>query len=98
MIDVIKYVTARQMIIARKNNIPNNISDLDNKRFAIVKHTSMEISIEQLEKNNPLFKGILEKNIKFSQEIWGLDNYWKRSYAVTFAEYHNIFNLGVAQY
>jgi membrane-bound lytic murein transglycosylase MltF len=52
MFDIIKYVPARQMIISRKNNIPDRIQDLDNKSFALIKHTSMEENIKQLEKNN----------------------------------------------
>jgi membrane-bound lytic murein transglycosylase MltF len=52
MFDIIKYIPSREMIISRKNNIPNHVSDLDNKHFAIVKHTSMERNIEQLAKNN----------------------------------------------
>lgn len=54
MFDIIQYIPSRQMIISRKNNIPNNVSDLHNKHFAIVKHTSMERNIEQLVKNNDI--------------------------------------------
>jgi membrane-bound lytic murein transglycosylase MltF len=48
MFNIIKYIPSRQMIISRKNNIPNTLSDLDNKYFAMVKHTSMESNVEQL--------------------------------------------------
>ncbi|PKG93164.1 transporter substrate-binding domain-containing protein [Paraglaciecola sp. MB-3u-78] len=52
MFDIIQYIPSRQMIISRKNNIPNNVSDLDNKYFAMMKHTSMENNLELLVKNN----------------------------------------------
>jgi membrane-bound lytic murein transglycosylase MltF len=52
MFDIIKFIPSRQMLISRKNNIPNNLSDLANKHVAIVKHTSMESNIEQLLKNH----------------------------------------------
>jgi membrane-bound lytic murein transglycosylase MltF len=68
MFDIIKYIPSRQMIISRKNNIPNNVSDLHNKYFAIVKHTSMERNIEQLVKNNDI-----QINYKYADNLDDMD-------------------------
>jgi membrane-bound lytic murein transglycosylase MltF len=42
LFDIIKFVPSRQMIVSRKENLPLNLSDLNNKVCAMVKNTSME--------------------------------------------------------
>ena len=50
-----------------------------------------------INKKNKIFKGILEKYIKYAEENGILDKYWKRSYGVTFVEYLKVLNLGVSE-
>jgi membrane-bound lytic murein transglycosylase MltF len=161
MFDIVKYVPSRQMLISRIDNIPKQISALNNKVFAVVKHSSMEQALEKIKstkhigftyinpnsfddldkmvsegkadftvydsdralvalekyknltiawpigeleitgwainKKNKVFKGILDKYIKYAQENAILDKYWKQAYGVTFVEYLKVLNLGVAK-
>jgi membrane-bound lytic murein transglycosylase MltF len=48
MFDIVKFIPTRQMVISRKDNLPNDIADLNNRVCAMVKHTSMERKIEQV--------------------------------------------------
>ncbi|MFT6153845.1 MAG: membrane-bound lytic murein transglycosylase MltF [Bermanella sp.] len=58
MFDIIKFVPSRQMIITRKDTLHNNLSDLNGKICAMVKHTSMEqnlLKIMHTKKINIIF-------------------------------------------
>jgi len=161
MFGIVKYVPSRTMLITRIDNIPKQISDLNNKVCVMVKHSSMEQTLEKIKKanhidfttinpnsfdamdkmvsegkadftaydsdrayvalkkyknltiawpigrleimgwainkKNKVFKGILDKYIKYAQENAILDKYWKQAYGVTFVEYLKVLSLGVAK-
>jgi len=161
LFDIVKIVPSRAMLISRIDNIPEQISDLNNKICVMVINTSMEQTLEKIKsanhidftyinpdnfdamdkmvsegkadftvydsdrayvalekyknltiawpvgeleimgwainKNNKLFKGILDKYIKYAQESAILDKYWKQAYGVTFVEYLKVLNLGEAK-
>jgi len=54
MFNIIKFVPTRQLIVSRKDNLPKNKSDIDNKVFSMVSNTSMEQNLEIIKKQNGL--------------------------------------------
>ncbi|PKI13225.1 transporter substrate-binding domain-containing protein [Colwellia sp. 12G3] len=52
MFDIVKYVPSRQMLIARVDNKPEQISALNNKSCVMVSNTSMERNLEKIKKRN----------------------------------------------
>ncbi len=50
MFDIVKIVPSRQMIVARKDNKPRQVADLNDKVCAMVKNTSMEFNLEKLKR------------------------------------------------
>jgi len=52
LFDIIKFVPSRQMIVSRKNNIPLNVFNLNNKTCVMVKNTSMEYNLDILQKKD----------------------------------------------
>ncbi|KPA09908.1 murein transglycosylase [Candidatus Magnetomorum sp. HK-1] len=55
MIDIIKLVPSRQMLVCRKDNLPLKLHDMNNKSCVMVKNTSMEYNIENIKKKNDIF-------------------------------------------
>jgi len=161
LFDIVRFVPSREMLISRTDNLPKQISDLNNKICVMVRNTSMELTLEKIKKanhidftyinpdnfdamdlmvsegkadftvydsdrafvalekyknltiawpvgkleimgwainkKNKVFKGILDKYIKYAQENAILDKYWKQAYGVTFVEYLKVLSLGVAK-
>lgn len=54
MMDFIKFIPNRQMIVSKKNNKPKTIQDLNNKTIYLMKNTSMEQNLNILKMKNNL--------------------------------------------
>ncbi|WP_157829035.1 transporter substrate-binding domain-containing protein [Colwellia sp. 75C3] len=52
MFDIVKYVPSRQMLIARVDNKPDQISALNNKSCVMVSNTSMARNLEKIKHLN----------------------------------------------
>jgi len=52
MFDIIRFVPSRQMIVSRKDLLPEKLDDLKNKSCAMVKNTSMELNLDKIKKEN----------------------------------------------
>jgi len=52
MFDIIRFVPSRQMIVSRKDLLPQKLGDLKNKSCAMVKNTSMELNLDKIKKKN----------------------------------------------
>ena len=52
MFDIIKYVPTRQVVVSRKDNLPLEIGDLNNKICVIVANTSMIRNLDKIKKEN----------------------------------------------
>jgi membrane-bound lytic murein transglycosylase MltF len=49
LFDIIKFVPSKQLIVSRLDNIPLQIADLNNKTCYIVRDTSIELNLDELQ-------------------------------------------------
>jgi len=52
MFDIVRFVPSREMLISRTENMPKQISDLNNKVCVMVRNTSMELTLNKIKSAN----------------------------------------------